>query len=313
MKNKVLGGLVCALSITACSKNNESKPSSPPPAIVSRSAAPAPVEQAPVPEPIDPLALVHEDRGPRAHVERANELKIQGDFDGAMTEARRALHDDAGDEEALRLVAKLGRYTREFPLALGALDRLGELRTDADPLVQKGRILLRTGDFAEAVATGEAAAEREPENPEAYQVIGRAELSQRHLQRAIEAFQKAVELAPDHGHALNNLGYSYLLANENQKAAEVLELAAELLPDTAYIQNNLGVALERVGRVDEAHLAFVRSVGLSPKYLKAQLNAKRIKSVAVLDLSSEDLEMQEPDAHDEADEAPALIDPSPEE
>jgi tetratricopeptide (TPR) repeat protein len=68
----------------------------------------------------------------------------------------------------------------------------------------------------------------------------------------------------------------------NQEAVEVLSKAAELLPNVAYVHNNLGVALERVGRTDEASAEYMLSTTLSPKYVKAALNHERVKRTAAL-------------------------------
>src|SRR6185436_10336340 len=133
-----------------------------------------------------------------------------------------------------------------------------------------------------AVKIGQQAIARDPENPEAYHVTGRAMLSADQLQGAMVMFGKTVELKPDHGYALNNLGFAYLRANMNQEAVEVLSKAAELLPNVAYVHNNLGVALERVGRTDEASAEYMLSTSLSPRYVKAVLNHERMKKTAAL-------------------------------
>ena len=59
-----------------------------------------------------------------------------------------------------------------------------------------------------------------------------------------------------------------------------LEHAAEVLPNVAYVHNNLGVALERVGRGDEAKAAYQQAMDLSPKYVKARINAARVAKVS---------------------------------
>jgi predicted Zn-dependent protease len=46
------------------------------------------------------------------------------------------------------------------------------------------------------------------------------------------------------------------------------------------VHNNLGVALERVGQIEEAKAAYAEASFLSPKYVKAQLNASRIAKLA---------------------------------
>jgi predicted RNA polymerase sigma factor len=86
---------------------------------------------------------------------------------------------------------------------------------------------------------------------------------------------------------------------------EVLERAAELLPHVAYVHNNLGVALERVGRGDEAKTAYQRAMDLSPKYVKARLNAARVAKVIVPETP-----VEEPDAP--TDDIPMDVHPSPE-
>ena len=124
---------------------------------------------------------------------------------------------------------------------------------------------------------------RDPEDPEVYQVLGRAHLGAHELTSAILRFQQAVHLDPEHGHALNNLGFAYLRANDNARAVEVLTQAASLLPHVAYVQNNLGVACERLGRLEEARAAYAAATRLSPRYVQARVNAERVGRVARAD------------------------------
>ena len=104
------------------------------------------------------------------------------------------------------------------------------------------------------------------------------------LQGAITSFKTVIALQPDHGYAMNNLGLAYLRANLNEQAVEVLEEAVEQLPNVSYVQNNLGVAYERIGRADDAKHAYQQAMDLSPKYVKARVNAARVaKSPVELD------------------------------
>jgi Flp pilus assembly protein TadD len=65
----------------------------------------------------------------------------------------------------------------------------------------------------------------------------------------------------------------------------------------AYVHNNLGVALERVGRTEEAEMAYTLSTSLSPKYVKARVNSARLKKVASVS----------PEAMDAAGDIPAAV------
>ncbi len=251
----------------------------------------------------DAIALRHAHADPIDHLARARELSGLMEPDGALIEARRALFDDPTDEDALAYVAKLGEKAGQKKVAIEALRRLARLRkNDATPLIRQARLLISTRELDEAERGARAAIVREPENPEGYQVAGRAYLAQGELAPAIRMFSQVIELSPNHGHALNNLGFAYLRSGQDDEAVEVLTRAAELLSDVAYVQNNLGVALERAGRMDEAGRAFARAIELSPRYLKAQLNAQRLRRLATMGEMGEQDEVEDPGA--EPDEAP---------
>jgi Flp pilus assembly protein TadD len=288
MSNKVLAACIAALSLVAC---EEQQPPAPrvttvvAPVITSK--APPLVRDAGAPLAVlprlqfdagqfDTLALVH-DTPTVDHLARSKQLVADGDVKGALVEARRAVFTAPDDQETLTQVAKLARRVGQNELAAEAWGRVARVElADATPLVQQGRALLDTKDFAGAIMAGREAVARDEGNPEGYQVTGLGQLSLGELTGAIASFEKAVELSPQHGWALNNLGFAYLRANENAKAVEVLERASALLPTVAYVQNNLGVALERVGRGDEAKAAYQHAMDLSPKYVKARVNAARV-------------------------------------
>jgi len=283
MKQKLLIVCFVVLSVAACRKD------SPAPAKDSLAVAPSPpstpsppTERPPPPtKPQDRLALEHQDSEPVDHLARSLELRQLGDKRGALTEAQRALFDDPENGEALTLIANLAESTGKKEIAVEALGRLAKLdEDDARPLEHQSRLLISLKRYDEGVKAGRQAIARDSEDPDAYQVTGRALLAQRELAPAIQMFQRVVELSPDHGYAWNNLGFAYLLASQNEDAVDALTHAAELLPDIAYVQNSLGVALERVGRLDEAMRAFAAATEVSPKYVKAKINLQRLEQLA---------------------------------
>lgn len=234
----------------------------------------------PVPA-LDALALSH-DTPLVDHLARARVLEIDGDVSGALAEAQRALFTTPSDEEAVERIARLARRLGKATLSAQAWERLATVRpTDATPSIQQARALFQAKDYAGMVRAGREAISRDAENAEANHLVGLGQLSQGELSGAMSSFERAIEISPDHGYALNNLGLTYLRANENAKAVEVLARASELLPQVAYVQNNYGVALERLGRGDEAKAAYQHAMGLSPKYVKARINAARVAKVQV--------------------------------
>lgn len=294
-KKKIIAALA-ALSITACTE-----PSTPPQSVIPSKVAVAPVARvvevrdagAPlvvVPKEevhVDPLVVAHDSKD-IDHLGRAKALAGEGDVKGGLLEARRALFTTPSDVETLTTVAKLARRAGQAELSAEAWGRIAALTPeDALPLIQQARAMIQLKDYAGAVVAGREAIARDPGNAEAFQVTGIGQLSMNELTGAISSFQKAVELNPNHGWAQNNLGFACLRANENEKAAAALESAAALLPHVAYVHNNLGVALERLGRKDEAKAAYQQAMDLSPKYVKARINAARVAKAPVEALEDE--------------------------
>lgn len=294
-KKKIIAALA-ALSITACTE-----PSTPPQSVIPSKVAVAPVARvvevrdagAPlvvVPKEevhVDPLVVAHDSKD-IDHLGRAKALAGEGDVKGGLLEARRALFTTPSDVETLTTVAKLARRAGQAELSAEAWGRIAALTPeDAIPLIQQARAMIQLKDYAGAVVAGREAIARDPGNAEAFQVTGIGQLSMNELTGAISSFQKAVELNPNHGWAQNNLGFACLRANENEKAAAALESAAALLPHVAYVHNNLGVALERLGRKDEAKAAYQQAMDLSPKYVKARINAARVAKAPVEALEDE--------------------------
>ena len=298
MKKKLLATCLATLALVACDGRTGGPPATRAPSprtAPTPPAAPLAAAEPPAPEPPalevaagaaraapdDTLAVAHEHPGRVDHLARARELRELGDLAGALLECRRALHHHPEDEEALLAIGRLGALTREHALAAGAYARLGALRpADPLPLTRQARRLLALGDAQGARGVGEAALARDPENPEAHQVLGRVHLAMGALEPAIHHFLQVLERDPDHGHALNNLGLAYLRASEDERALEALRRAATLLPTLAYVHNNLGVALERLGHREDARQAYAVAMELSPRYVKARVNSERMARVA---------------------------------
>lgn len=280
--SRILAVPLAALLVTACEKTPVEAPR---PSVVQQPvAAPALAKPAVAPKPpeppVDTLALSHTDPPGVDHLARAERMRGEGDSGGALIEARKALADDAEDSEALTLVAELGKASGQKSLAAQAYERLARLDPeDAVPLIQAARMRLSAGVPGAAEALAKAAITRDDENVEAWQALGRAQLSQGDLASAIKSLEQARTLAPAHGWVLNNLGFAYLRANQNTDALEVLDRAAELLPEAAVVQNNLGVARERTGDIEGAKEAYAQSTLLAPRYVKAQVNGQRMAMV----------------------------------
>jgi len=285
MSHRLLAVPLAAALAVGCQKSSPPTPAvaevhAPVPAV---SPAPAPAV-APTPKPtgapVDMLALPRSGPPGVDHVARAEKLRDDGDTAGALVEARRALSDDAENADALSLIARLARASGQVTIAAEAYERLGRLDPeDSVPLVQAARMRLSAGKVEAAEALARSAVGRDEGNVEAWQALGRAQLSSGNLAGAIRTLEEARTLEPSHGWVLNNLGFAYLRASRNSEALEVLERAAELLPEAAVVHNNLGVARERTGDLDGARESYAQSALLAPRYVKARVNGERTAMV----------------------------------
>lgn len=89
--------------------------------------------------------------------------------------------------------------------------------------IAKGDVLQARGLFQEAVSI-------DPEFADAYNELGGAEASLKHLPEAVEDFQKAVDLVPEHPMALPNLSIVLAKMQRLHEAGQVAKRALQIAP-----------------------------------------------------------------------------------
>jgi tetratricopeptide (TPR) repeat protein len=114
----------------------------------------------------------------------------------------------------------------------------------------------------------------EPDNAEAYLVLGFLALAKDDRIAATAAFKKASELDPSFGLAWHNLAAQYLHAKNYPQALQAAQRAVQLFPGPGLVgaQLNLGSALRGVRRFDEALAEYQRVLGRDPSYADAYFN-----------------------------------------
>lgn len=147
------------------------------------------------------------------------------------------------------------------------MDSLEELRQGERVQILRGRLAFQAGDMAAAVEAFAAAVEANPESVPARVNLGSALAGTGDVAGAMEQFRRVLELAPDNQASRFNL--ASLLAASDDRAA--LEEAAGLLgglvgesPGDAAARRNLAQTLTRLGRTDEALVAYREAVGIDP-------------------------------------------------
>lgn len=175
-------------------------------------------------------------------------LKLNPDFDQAMTALARALHQQGKDDEALQWVEKA---IQANPKNLRAWYQRGWISVKSDPdgaMVdfQKaleiqpgfamahrdlGIILLQKGRYSEAASHLEQAADLGLAHPRLYNFLGIAYSRTGRYQDAVKVYTKALNKEPGFAEAHLNLSYVYEKLNRPQSARLQYETACKLQAD----------------------------------------------------------------------------------
>ena len=93
-----------------------------------------------------------------------------------------------------------------------------------------------------------------------------------HPHEALQLYRKVLAVRPDQVDALNLGGVANLDLGYIGEAVKLLQAAVRLRPSYAEAHNNLGNALQPAGRLDEAAAAYRRAIGINPGYAEAYNN-----------------------------------------
>jgi tetratricopeptide (TPR) repeat protein len=139
-------------------------------------------------------------------------------------------------------------------------------------LIQKGQVDAATGYYQKAVQLNTS-------DPAAYNNLGIISLRSDQLDQAIEYYKKAVAMKPSSAEIRYNLGNAFA-RKESWKdaiACYTAALSLEYAPiEGARVENNLGMALQRLGKVDEALEHFNHALQLNANYAEAHCNLGRM-------------------------------------
>src|SRR5205814_722520 len=112
--------------------------------------------------------------------------------------------------------------------------------------------LLEAGNGAKAIAVLEAVIAAHPDEAEAYNSLGVAEMRLKRHAEARTAFRRVLALDPTSAKAYENLGADELASGELPAAVADLQRALSLEPQLWDALYNVGFALQQLGRREEA-------------------------------------------------------------
>ena len=174
----------------------------------------------------------------------ANDASNAGNTEESLALLERSYKRDSGN------MALATKYAR----ALRTADRLTRAALVLSPFVNDGgdadaaahieyaATMAAMGTYAEAETHARQAVLMEPENGQAYHILGIALDAQGHHPQAETAFRKGLELwQGDPGPVLNNLGLNLATQGFIDEALDTLRKAAEVSPNRQEIERNLRI------------------------------------------------------------------------
>jgi tetratricopeptide (TPR) repeat protein len=125
------------------------------------------------------------------------------------------------------------------------------------------------GRLAEAEKIYRQILARQPNHPDALNLLGVLASQVGRHDDAIELIRRSLILRPDYVSALVNLGNILCIQGKFDEAAFTCRRAIDLNPSDAVALNNLGIALLGQGKADESAIAYRRAIQLQPGYPEA--------------------------------------------
>jgi tetratricopeptide (TPR) repeat protein len=135
-----------------------------------------------------------------------------------------------------------------------------------------GVVAHQQGDHARAVEHITRAIALQPGEAAFHSNLAEAYRALGQLERAVGCCRVALRLQPDYPEAANHLGLALLAQGKTEAAVVQFREAVRLRPDLAMLHNNLGTALRQLGDRGQAADHFRQAVQLDPALAEAHTN-----------------------------------------
>jgi tetratricopeptide (TPR) repeat protein len=135
-----------------------------------------------------------------------------------------------------------------------------------------GLVFYRLGDYRKALKNVRKAVRLDESNADAFFDLGNILQEEGQTAKAITNYRKAVKLNPAYAEAYNNMGIALQDNMQLEKAMKYYREALRADPNYAEAYNNLGVAFQEKGQLEEAVTHFQKALLLKPDYANAYQN-----------------------------------------
>ncbi|MDP6572729.1 MAG: tetratricopeptide repeat protein [Rhodospirillales bacterium] len=132
--------------------------------------------------------------------------------------------------------------------------------------------LLREGSFTQARGLAEGALELVSDHAEALHILGLADLQAGRTEKAVDLIGQAIAADDSDPSCHSNLAVALNRLGRGEEAEAASRRAVELRADYADGHVNLGLSLENQGRLEDAEAAFRRAIEAAPGHVNAHNN-----------------------------------------
>lgn len=127
----------------------------------------------------------------------------------------------------------------------------------------------QAGQLEQAAQLYRQIIEANPQQPDAWHLLGVAYCQVGQHAYAIEHIQQAIALSPNQAAYYNNLGVAYQGIGQLARAVECFESAARIAPNYLEAWNNLGNTQKELGQLDQAERSYRHALSVSPAHADA--------------------------------------------
>jgi len=152
------------------------------------------------------------------------------------------------------------------------MEKNQETITQNIPTLTEIHAIKTSGDLNKAKELLLLYTKQNPNDAEAFNLLGLTLADLGNHQEAIEMYQRAIELKPDNGTYINNLAVSYKALGMFEASKRALQRAVEIDENCAEALNNLANAYRDEGLYSEAIKLYEKALSLKPNVLEIKIN-----------------------------------------
>ena len=204
---------------------------------------------------------------PNAYNVRGSAYGRAGQFKEAIADFDTAIKMNTGFYQAYANRALVERGMKKDDLAFADYNQSIQINASYGvAYVGRGNMYRERKQFDLALADYNHAVQIDPSDPRAYHNRGLVHQAQSQHAQAIDDFSKAISLAPTAAEPFNARGLSYLATSDFKAALDDFNEVVKRDPASYEGWTNEGLALEQLGRRQQAFAAFAHAANLNPSY-----------------------------------------------